>query len=384
MHFIPPFKNTTSNFAGTQSNMKGKIKFIENPRTEFFNILRSRVNQYFTENNIAKTGDYRMVLKSVFMLSLYIVPFIIICCNMLPVWGTFLCWIAMGFGMAGVGMSVMHDANHGAYSKNNFINNMISRTIYLLGGSKFTWRVQHNILHHTYTNIYGMDEDIHDKPILRLSPHGKLYNIHKYQHFYGWILYGLATFGWTLNKDFMQLSRYNKNGLTKGSGGRPAVEMIKLILSKVLYFAVIILLPALLTSYGFGYLLLGFLMMHFTAGIILTTIFQLAHVIEDMEHPMPTDDGAIENNWAIHQLQTTANFAKKNRILSWFVGGLNYQIEHHLFHNICHIHYRKIAPIVKRTALEFGIPYHEKFTFWQALASHVRMLKKIGNNYAMQ
>ncbi|MFN0274913.1 MAG: fatty acid desaturase family protein [Chitinophagales bacterium] len=362
--------------------MKGKIKFVETPRTEFFTVLRNRVNQYFIDNKIEKTGDYRMVIKSVFMLGLYLAPFVLICCNILPIWATFLCWIAMGFGMSGVGMSVMHDANHGAYAKNNFVNNMLSRTIYLVGGSKFTWRVQHNVLHHTYTNIYGMDEDIHDKPILRLSPHGKLYFIHRFQHLYSWLLYGLATLGWAVNKDFVQLIRYNKNGLTKGSGGNPTVEMIKLILSKALYYAVILLLPALITSYNFGLIILGFLMMHFTAGIILSTIFQLAHVIEDMEHPVPTDNGEIANNWAIHQLQTTANFAKKNRVLSWFVGGLNYQIEHHLFHNICHIHYRKIAPIVKETAYEFGIPYHEKYTFWQALASHIRMLKKIGNNYA--
>lgn len=362
--------------------MKGKVKFVERPKTEFFNVLRSRVNQYFEENKIEKTGDYRMVIKTIALLSIYILPFILICLNIIPYWATFICWFAMGVGMAGVGMSVMHDANHGAYSRNSFINVNLGRTIYLLGGSKFTWKVQHNILHHTYTNIYGMDEDIHDKPILRLSPHGKLYGIHKFQHIYGWLLYGLASLGWTINKDFAQLIRYNKNGLTKSSGGNPSIEMIKLIIAKILYFLVIILLPLFVTSYSLGAIVLGFVIMHFTAGIILTTIFQLAHVIEDMEHPLPTEDGEIENNWAIHQLKTTANFAKKNRILSWFIGGLNYQVEHHLFHNICHIHYKKIAPIVKSTALEYGIPYHEKITFWQALASHVRMLKKIGNAHA--
>jgi linoleoyl-CoA desaturase len=363
--------------------MKRKIKFTEKNRSEFFSVLRSRVNNYFEEHRIAKTGDYRMVIKSVFMLTLYIAPFIIICTDVLPVWATYLCWIAMGFGIAGTGMSVMHDANHGAYAKNDFINTMVGRTIYLLGGSKFTWRVQHNILHHTYTNIYGMDEDIHDKPILRLSPHGKLRYIHRFQHIYGWLLYGLATFGWTINKDFVQLIRYNKTGLTKSCGGKPEIEMMKLIISKIAYYFFILILPILLTSYNPGYLVLGFFMMHFTAGIILTTIFQLAHLVEDMEHPQPDMHGHIENNWAIHQLETTANFAKRNKVLSWFVGGLNFQIEHHLFHNICHVHYRDIAPIVKKTALEFGIPYHEKTTFWQALASHVRVLRRIGKNYAL-
>lgn len=363
--------------------MKGKVKFVEKSRTEFFSTLRSRVNNYFEENKIAKTGDYRMVVKSIYMFLIYLVPFTLILTGILPLWATFIMWFIMGLGSAGIGMGIMHDANHGAYSKYPFINKMMGRTIYMVGGSKFTWLVQHNILHHTYTNIYGMDEDIHDKPILRLSPHGKLSFIHKYQHFYAFFIYSLATLSWAVNKDFSQLIRYNRTGLTKGSGGNPTVEMIKLILSKILYFSIILLLPALITGYGFGSLFLGFLMMQITAGLFVTTIFQLAHVVEETDHPLPTAAGEIENSWAIHQLETTANFAKKNKVLSWFIGGLNYQVEHHLFHNICHIHYKKIAPIVKSTAQEFGIAYYEKVTFWQALASHMRVLKKIGNEHAI-
>ncbi|MEZ5014492.1 MAG: acyl-CoA desaturase [Chitinophagales bacterium] len=362
--------------------MKGAIKFVERPRTEFFQTLRGRVNDYFKENRIKKTGDYRMVIKTLFMLTLYLLPFTIIVLGVLPVWATFIMWFLMGLGIAGTGMSVMHDANHGAYAKSPFVNTLLSRTMYLLGGSKFTWRIQHNILHHTYTNIYGMDEDIHDKPILRLSPHGKLRWIHKYQHIYAPLLYSLATFGWSLNKDFVQLIRYNKTGMTKGSGGKPAMEMIKLIASKLFYFLVFLVIPAVFSGYTFGYIFLGFLLMHAVAGLILTTIFQLAHVLEETEHPLPTDAGEIENAWAIHQLETTANFARKNKILGWFVGGLNYQVEHHLFYNICHIHYPKIAPIVKQTAAEFGIPYYENPSFWNALGSHIRILRKMGQNIA--
>lgn len=195
--------------------MKGKIKFVERPRTEFFATLRGRVNQYFEDNKIEKTGDWRMFIKTLVMLTLYLGPFVLILTNILPLWVFFIMWMIMGIGASGMGMAVMHDANHGAYSKNKFVNRMLGRSIYLVGGSKFTWIVQHNVLHHTYTNIYGMDEDIDDKPILRLSPHGKLSFIHRYQHIYAPFIYSLATLGWTLNKDFKQLIRYNKNGLTK-------------------------------------------------------------------------------------------------------------------------------------------------------------------------
>lgn len=360
--------------------MKGKVKFVESQKSDFFKVLRSRVNAYFEENNIARTGDYRMILKSVAMLTMYLAPYALILTGFLPAWATLLCWVMMGLGVAGVGMSVMHDANHGAYSESPVVNNLMGRTIYLLGGSRFTWKIQHNILHHTYTNIYGMDEDIHDKPILRLSPHGKLGFLHRYQHIYGFFMYGLATLGWSLNKDFVQLVRYNKNGLTKSSGADGRVEMYKLIASKLFYYGVFLVIPALVAPYSFGWVIGGFLLMHFTSGLVLTTIFQLAHLVEDMDHPQPNQDGAIENSWAVHQLQTTSNFAKKNKILSWYVGGLNYQVEHHLFHNICHVHYSAIAPIVKQTAQEYGIAYHEQTTFWQALASHMRVMKLIGQD----
>lgn len=360
--------------------MKGKVKFVETPKTDFFKVLRGRVNQYFEDNGIKKTGDYRMVLKSIAMLSLYLVPFAVICLGVLPAWATLFCWMLMGLGVAGVGMSVMHDANHGAYSDKPLVNSIMGRTIYLLGGSKFTWKIQHNILHHTYTNIYGLDEDIHDKPILRLSPHGQLGFLHRYQHVYGFVLYGLATLGWAINKDFKQLIRYNRNGMTQSSGGDPTIEMLKLIASKLFYYLMLIGIPLIATDYAWGWILLGYLIMHFTSGLVLTTIFQLAHLVEDMEHPQPSEGGVIENGWAIHQLQTTSNFAKKNKVLSWYVGGLNYQVEHHLFHNICHIHYSKIAPIVKQTAEEYGISYHEMDTFWQALGSHWRVLRGIGKN----
>ncbi|MFN3940379.1 MAG: fatty acid desaturase family protein, partial [Chitinophagales bacterium] len=230
--------------------------------------------------------------------------------------------------------------------------------------------------------VYGLDEDIHDKPILRLSPYGKWKFIHKYQHIYGFLLYGLATLSWTLNKDFKQLAKYERQNMVKGNGSTYRTELTKLIIGKLIYYTIIVVLPILITPYSAGAILGGFLLMHFTAGLTLSTIFQLAHVVEDTVHPTVNELGNIENAWAIHQLYTTANFARRNKILSWYVGGLNYQIEHHLFHNICHVHYSKIAPIVKQTAQEYGIPYNEYISFWQALGSHLRMLKKIGQSYA--
>ncbi len=124
--------------------------------------------------------------------------------------------------------------------------------------------------------------------------------------------------------------------------------------------------------------ILSFLLMHFCAGFVLGIIFMLAHIVETTHFPTPDDSGSLENSWAVHQLYTTSNFARKSRLAGFITGGLNMQVEHHLFPNICSIHYRHLAPIVKKTAHEYGIPYLEEPSFWSALGSHVRFLKKIG------
>ncbi len=363
--------------------MQQKVKFARPDSSHFFSTLRKKVNAYFIENNISKTADYRMVIKTIAMFSIYFIPFALILTGSYSIWTMLLLCVIMGIGIAGIGFSVMHDANHGAYSSNKTINYILGYAVNLIGGSAFTWKVQHNVLHHTYTNIYELDEDIHDKPMLRLSPHGKLKPIHKYQHWYGMFLYSLATISWVIKKDFAQLKSYNQSGLTKKIGFQPVKQTIILILSKIFYIAYILVLPIIVLPIAWWQVIIGFLVMHMVAGFILTIVFQLAHVVDGPDHHRPVENGNMENTWAIHQLLTTANFAKKNRILSWFVGGLNYQIEHHLFPHICHIHYKAISDIVKKTAQDFNLPYYDQPTFRYALYSHLSTLKKLGNGEAI-
>ena len=154
--------------------------------------------------------------------------------------------------------------------------------------------------------------------------------------------------------------------------------LTKMILVKSFYISAFVILPIFVLQLSAGPYIMGFLLMHFIAGIILTVIFQLAHTVENTAHPLPDQSGTIENSWAIHQLNTTINFSRKSKIISWYVGGLNFQVEHHLFPDICHVHYPAIAPIVKQTAQEFGIPYLENKTFMQAVGSHINLLKILG------
>lgn len=355
------------------------IKYVSTDKTqhEFFATVRKNVNQYFQEKGISKQANGSMFMKTIGMLAIYLVPFVLILTVAMPVWVALILTIVMGFGVAGVGMGVMHDAVHHSYSKKIWVNKLFGGTLYLLGANVLNWKVQHNILHHTYTNIEGLDEDIDAPGPLRLSEQQPLKKIHKYQYIHAFFFYGLLTIT-KLILDFVQLKKYNEVGLTHAQNANPKAEYIKMAIRKTAYLIVIIGLPLLLTDFLWWQVLLGFVIMHWTSGLILSIIFQLAHIVEGAHQPIPTSEGTIENDWAVHQLKTTADFARNSHFLNWYVGGLNFQIEHHLFPNICHIHYKKISPIVEKTAKEFGLPYNLKPTLLSALASHVQRLKELG------
>jgi len=358
------------------------VRFIGKTNRDFVKTLNKRVEGYFKEKGISKHADYRMVIKTFCMLAMYITPFVFILTSVESTWLFYGLEILMGIGMAGVGLSVMHDANHHAYSKNQKINNIISFSLNLVGGSSTNWRIQHNVLHHTYTNVHHHDEDIMPVTnLLRFSPHDELRKPHKYQYLYAWFFYGLMTLMWATTKDFTQLKRYKQKDLLKGQRITYNRALMSIVLTKVVFLSITLGLPMVITDYAWYNVILGWLTMHFVAGLLLALVFQPAHVMEDVDYPLPTEKNEIENFWLVHQLYTTCDFAHGNRILSWYVGGLNYQVEHHLFPNICHIHYRAISKIVKETASEFDLPYHVRKTFTGAIYKHAKMLKKLGTDW---
>lgn len=360
------------------------IRYSKN-KIDFLTELRTSVNDYFTSNKIEPFGNTQIILKSIFMGLLYFVPLILmisgVFTSVLPV---LVCWTLMGFGMAGVGMATMHDANHGSFSKKKWMNRLFGDSLYLLGGYPPNWRYQHNTLHHGYTNIEGHDEDIAPPEILRLSPHRPLKKIHRYQFLYAWFLYSLMTISWAIIKDFRRLKKYRGMGVKLSGKKKYSSMMRELVISKVFYYILFLVLPLLTVPVAWYWTVTGFLLMHFTGGLILAAIFQTAHVVPTSEYPMPDENGEINNNWAAHQLYTTCNFAPNNRLFTWLVGGLNYQVEHHLFPNISHIHYRHIAVIVQKKAKEFGMPYHVNPSFLGAVGEHVRMLKLLGRDQSLK
>lgn len=358
--------------------MNLNLKFAPG-NADFFTTLTQRVNAYFKTNQIERTANSEMVVKTVFMFALYFVPyFVLISGSVTNAWAMLGICLIIGLGKAGIGLSVMHDANHGSYSTKNWVNNMMGISLNLIGGHVINWKVQHNVLHHTYTNVHEVDEDISPRGVLRMAPGSPWHPMHRFQHIYAWFFYGLLTFVWILAKDYSRLIKYEKEGLLKKQKTSAAKEWTILILSKIFYFTYIFVLPLILLPVTWWQVAIGFFAMHFVSGFILAIIFQPAHVVDGTEYPIADGKGNLENNWAIHQLLTTTDFGHKNKILSWYVGGLNYQVEHHLFPNICHVHYRHIAPIVEQTAKEFGLPYKSKDTFFEAVAAHAKLMKELG------
>ena len=367
----------------TSNIMISSVKFSRKDPANFFKTIRERVNNYFEEKGIEKTGNWELYSKSVTMFLLYFLPYALV----LTPWVThpiliILCYMVMGLGCAGIGLTIMHDANHGAYSNKPWLNKLMSSSMDIIGASSFTWHIQHNVLHHSFTNIYQMDEDIDDKPFLRLSPSGELKGYHRFQHFYALLLYSFATLSWVVKKDWAQLLSYNRSGMTEKCGFSPKKEWLKMIAWKTSYFAYVLLIPILLNKAWWA-IIIGWVLMHMIAGLMITVIFQLAHVVEGPDHFDIPEHGNMDNTWAIHQLKSTANFACSSRFVTWFTGGLNHQIEHHLFPSISHIHYRKISKIVKETAKEFNLPYYEFKRVRWAIMSHLKVLKLLGRGLAL-
>ena len=359
------------------------VTFSRPEKGDFSETLNARVNEFFKSQGRSKNANAEMVTKTIFMFSLYLIPYTLILLQpSASIWFVLGMYMIMGLGAAGLGLSVMHDAVHGSYSKSKPVNTVLGWTMYFIGGSALNWKVQHNVLHHTYPNIDGFDDDIKSKFIVRMSPSAKLMKVHKYQFIYAWILYSLASLNWVLTKDFRQLLQYNKAGLIEKQGYTLTQAMVMLILWKLTYLFLLLALPMILTAYPIWFVVVGFLLMHMICGTLLSLVFQPAHVSDQVTFYEDPGDNRLTINFAEHQLYTTLNFANSSRWFTWFVGGLNFQIEHHLFPHICHVHYRPISKIVKQTAAEFDLPYSAESSFFGALGSHARMLKRLGTEVA--
>ncbi len=282
--------------------------------------------------------------------------------------------MVLGLFVAGIGFNVGHDAGHGAYSKHRLVNRALAAVFDVLGASSYTWGRAHNVVHHTYTNVPGVDHDLDPGPYLVLTPQPNPPRVYRWQHVFAFPLYAFTHLVWVFKKDFVQVGNRQLTGRAASAG-----EVAGLVVGKLVHLGLFVVLPMMVSPYAWWQVLLGYVAMSATAGFTLAVIFQLAHVVEGPQFPNASAKGRLVGGWAPHQLRTTANFAPGNPLATFLLGGLNHQIEHHLLPGVCHIHYPALSPLVAQTAREFGLPYLVTGTFGEALGSHVRTLYRLGH-----
>ena len=352
-----------------------KITF-SNRNNEFYQSLKVSVDEYFEKKKIKKTGDWRLFSKTIILIGAAITMYcLLMFVNMSALPALLLC-AALGFVFSSIGFSVMHDANHGSYSTKPMLNDLLGLSANALGASSFFWKQKHNIIHHTYTNVDGIDDDIAKSPIIRQCESQKWVPAHKVQHLYLLPVYALSSIFWLFFMDFTKY--FTRKIYTTEAWKMTAKNKAIFWATKICYLAFYIVLPV--VKWGFLPWLGGFLLLHAVMGLTLSLVFQLAHVVENTEFETIALDETkhIETAWAEHQIRTTANFAMGNKVISWFVGGLNYQIEHHLFPRVSHVHYPEISKIVMQKCAEYNLPYNKYDTMWEALGSHFRVMKFLG------
>ncbi|MGV3762578.1 fatty acid desaturase family protein [Parapedobacter sp.] len=341
----------------------------------FASTLRARVNDYFKTQQLANTGNRKLYIKSITLVTTAVALYTILLSLAMPVWFSCLLCILLGINFAAIGFNIMHEGGHQSFSKNKVLNSISAYTLNMLGGTIYFWKQKHNINHHTYTNIDGLDHDI-DVKFMRMHADQPHRWFHRFQFAYWFVLYGISYIAWVLFQDFEKYFS-GRMGQPAERKSMPLREHFIFWATKIGYIAVYFGIP--IVAVGWLPALVGWLIAGVSCGFFLAVVFQLAHVVEATQFPVADEgSGKIEQEWMVHQLSTTANFATGSRTVSWLLGGLNFQVEHHLFPRISHVHYPAINKLVKATCKEFGVTYLEHRTMVGAFASHLRHIYRLG------
>jgi linoleoyl-CoA desaturase len=347
---------------------------FDNTKSSFFTVLKGRVSDYFTENNLNQSGGWRLIVKSTFLVTTAIGLYFTLVFFTPVTWVALPLCVLLGVNLSLIGFNVMHDGGHQSFSRHRWVNTVAAHFLNVLGGITYFWQVKHNINHHTYTNIEGLDSDIDVKPFMRLHEGQALRPYHRFQHIYWFFLYGISYVVWVFYEDFLKYfsSKISANSPKKKISLR---QHVIFWFTKVFYIVAYVAVPV--AFVGWLPWLIGFLVITFVCGLVTSIVFQLAHVVEITQF---TDVQAGDQNmdWATHQVNSTADFATNNKLLHWALGGLNFQIEHHLFPRVSHIHYPVIARYVKQTCDEYGIVYNEYRSLLSGVTSHLSHLYRLG------
>lgn len=355
-----------------------RIRFKSTPsKDEFLKTLTQRVNAYFSDRGISRHANAEMIWKTIIILASWAGTYALIMSDILSdsPWLLMLTFLFLGFVNISIAFNIVHDACHGAYSSNPKVNKVLGYSMNFIGGNAYLFTMMHNA-HHAFVNIRGIDVTLETHGLFRFTPAEPYKKVHRWQHIYTPILYSLAMLQWTVMKDFKWMFAETNIGNNKGIK-HPKSEIWILLVSKAFYFGVTLALPMIFLSAPWWVVLLCWINMHILPGATFAFIFQVTHVFDGTCYPVPDKDGSIENNYAIHVLETTADFSRKKPIANWWMGCINIHVIHHVLPKVCHVHYPALTQILKDTADEYGVRYQENKNFWIALKKHMAMLKHL-------
>ncbi|MDX1350447.1 MAG: fatty acid desaturase [Putridiphycobacter sp.] len=342
---------------------------------DFFKILKQRVDTYFTTNGISRKANSFFFVKAFCLIGTYIALYATLIFSK-NVTTAFWAMAAMGPLAILIGINVAHDAAHGNISTKNWVNILFLHCFDLLGANSYMWKNRHVYSHHTYPNILDNDADLKQNPLVRIFPSSEILPAHKYQFIYAPFLYLLYTINWLFFRDFQDFTQKKIGSLTLQE--HPKKQIIRLVFFKLLYFTYILIIPLVFSSLPWPYFLLAFFCMNFFASLLITLALIPSHVAENSLFLLPNKEGIMPTSWSHHQVLSVIDFATNNWFLNFFFGGFNHHIAHHLFPGINHIHSTKITPIIKKTVLEFDLPYNYEPSFINAYLSHFKLLKNNG------
>jgi linoleoyl-CoA desaturase len=338
--------------------------------------VRRRVEEFFRATGRRERDCPQMYLKTAVILAWLASSYALLVFVAAAWWQALPLAVLLGLAMAAVAFNIQHDGNHHGYSRHAWVNNLMAMSLDLVGASSYFWHWKHDVIHHTYANITGQDTDIDTDGLARLSPHQKRRKVHRWQHYYMWLLYGLMTVRWQLFGDFRDLVA---GKVVDQKVPRPrGWDLVVLLGGKAVFVSLVFVVPMLLHPAWVVLLFYGAASM--VVGVVMAIVFQLAHCVEQADFPLPQQDtGRMEKPWAVHQVETTVDFGRRNPLLTWFLGGLNFQIEHHLFPRVCHVNYPAITGLVEQTCREFGVRYAEHESLRSGLVAHFRWLRQMGS-----
>jgi linoleoyl-CoA desaturase len=351
-----------------------RLKFSKDEGSAFYKELNERIEEYFSERNLSKTGNGVMYFK-IFLYFGLDVLFYWLMMHADTKLEFCVYYVLMGLFVLMTAFNVSHDACHGAAVKSKFWNKVLfSLSFNLQGNNAYVWGKHHNESHHLYTNIEGSDIDVLNNPLFRMTKNQELKWFHKYQYLYAPVMYLLYSINWFLFRESLMIFNISSRTIQIKI---PFWEIVKLFFFKIAYIFYMIVLPIYLLPFGWPTVLLAFVLNHFLVSIVFVAVLGVSHLSEYVGHPEPDADNRLDMSWPKLQMQTSVDYNADSVFFNWTLGGFNAHALHHILPNVCHVHYLKILPIFRELAEKHGLTYIE-MPYYRSLKGHFSFLKKMG------